>query len=369
MQAGSITAFTISTPDLERSLAFYKNLGFSEVMRADWPFPWIQISDGVILIMLRKGDDPYFALTWYLASSEQAARELEEKGIAFTQKPAKGDALKRYLLKSPDGLNISLVTTPPGFMSPTGKSMLQMDAADYYRPWTYPNKVCGLFGELAHPVKNLQASIAFWKLLGLEVKSEFASPYPWAIMTDGKTVVGLHQSNHFDYPAITYFAADMDDKIAALGRNVSSLEFKNPGNAVVTTPEGQKIFLFSMAGAPEAEVQDIDSLPHVVLETERLLIKELTAEMMAGLMTAMTKKEIMEYLGLQADAELEREQANFENGYSWYRSTARNFIITDKQSGKTLGRVGFNTWYEAHDRAEIGYNIAREEDKRKGYMK
>jgi hypothetical protein len=49
---GEITAFTISTTDLEKSLACYKLLGFSELFRADWPFPWIQITDGVILILL-----------------------------------------------------------------------------------------------------------------------------------------------------------------------------------------------------------------------------------------------------------------------------------------------------------------------------
>ena len=369
MQPGFITAFTISTSDLEKSLAFYKRLGFAEVMRADWPFPWIQVSDGVILIMLRKDATPYFAVTWYLRDVDKFAITLEKAGVVFSQKPGKGDALKRYMLVSPDGLNISLVSTPPGFAQPPGKSMAFIDTADYYKPEAYPNKVCGMFGELAHPVKDLQASIAFWKLLGLEVKSEFTAPYPWAIMTDGQAVLGLHQSTHFDHPAITYFAADMGEKIAAIGRNVSSMKISGPGNAVVTTPEGQKIFLFSLGGVPETNVHDIDSLPRVVLETERLLIKELTDDIMARVMTGMTDNEIMKYLGMLTEVELERERANFEKGYSWCRSAARNFVITDKKTGKTLGRVGFHTWYEAHARAEVGYHIAREEDKRKGYMK
>jgi catechol 2,3-dioxygenase-like lactoylglutathione lyase family enzyme len=53
---GEVTAITITTPDLEKSLEFYKKLGFTEVMRMDFPFPWIQVSDGALLMMLRKGD-------------------------------------------------------------------------------------------------------------------------------------------------------------------------------------------------------------------------------------------------------------------------------------------------------------------------
>lgn len=370
MHPGDITAFTISTPDLERSLAFYQTLGFREIMRADWPFPWIQVSDGVVLIMLRKDPTPYFALTWYIKNVEAVAEGLEKSGIRFTQKPGGSDALKRYLLVSPDGLNISLVGTPPGFAPPAGKSMLQMDSGDYFKPETYPNKVCGLFGELAHPVKDLQASIDFWKLLGLAVRSEFSSPYPWAIITDGQAVVGLHQSAHFHHPAITYFAADMDKKIDKLVECGMELKMQSPGNAVITTPEGQEIFLFMLGGATrETAKSRIDKLPRIVLETERLFLKELTPALMEQVITGMTDEEIMAYLGITSEKELQREKDNFAKGYSWYRSTCCNFVINDKNTGEALGRVGFHTWYTAHARAEIGYHISREENKRRGYMK
>lgn len=113
---------------------------------------------------------------------------------------------------------------------------------------------------------------------------------------------------------------------------------------------------------------DKEGQPRVILETERLRLCELSSEVMRRVMS-MTDHDIKEYLGMQADGELEREKTNFEKGYSWYRSTSRNFIIADKQSGRTLGRIGFHTWYEAHSRAEVGYHIAREEDKQKGIMK
>jgi len=120
--------------------------------------------------------------------------------------------------------------------------------------------------------------------------------------------------------------------------------------------------IFAIAGNTE-------DMPRIILETERLKLFELTDEVMRQVMTSMADDDIKEYLGMQTEWELEREKANFVKGYSWYRSTARNFIITDRQSGRTLGRVGFHTWYEAHSRAEVGYHITRDEDKQKGIMK
>ena len=72
-------------------------------------------------------------------------------------------------------------------------------------------------------------------------------PYPWAIASDGLAVVGLHQTTEFDYPAITFFAADMKDKIEKLKENgLTDFKEKGPGNVVLRTPEHQHINLFKL---------------------------------------------------------------------------------------------------------------------------
>jgi catechol 2,3-dioxygenase-like lactoylglutathione lyase family enzyme len=244
---GEITAITIATPDLEKSLHYYEQLGFKELMRDTFPFPWIQITDEALLIMLRKDKDPYIALTYYSKDGKKVADKLEADGISFTSKPKATDMLHRYLMQSPDGLNISIITIPDGFRRPSGTTMLTMNPSDYSNPEAYTNNLAGMFGELAQPVKNLEDSISFWQKLGFIVLSAFESPYPWAILSDGLSVVGLHQSTHFDHPAITYFASDMKDKIEALKKQgLENFTEKNPGNIVLNTPEGQHVFLFSM---------------------------------------------------------------------------------------------------------------------------
>jgi catechol 2,3-dioxygenase-like lactoylglutathione lyase family enzyme len=245
---GDISALTITTPDLETSLKYYQKLGFKEVMRMDFPFPWIQVTDDALLIMLRKADESYLALTYYSANAENIAADIESRGIQFTSKPKAGDMIKRYVFQSLDGLNISLVAIPDGFSKPVGKTMLTMDQQDYFKPETYTNKTAGMFGELAHPVADLNESISFWEKIGFKPISKFASPYPWAILSDGLAIVGLHQTTQYTYPAITFFASDMKDKIEKLKTQglENFKEMGGPSNIVLTTPEQQHIFLFKL---------------------------------------------------------------------------------------------------------------------------
>lgn len=244
---GDITAITITSPDLEASLAYYQRLGFNELFRSDFPFPLIQITDGALLMMLRKGNEPYCALTYYVKNMEEIVAILEQEGIVFMQKPQENEMIKRYLIRSPDGLVISLVTFVEGFVQPAGPTMLTMPQQDMFNPEQYVNKVCGLFGEFAHPVTDLEQSILFWKKLGFTAVSKFSNPYPWAIVSDGLAVVGLHQTKAFSYPAITYFAADMKHKIEQL-KNSGLTDFveKGEANIVLTTPEKQHINLFKL---------------------------------------------------------------------------------------------------------------------------
>jgi predicted lactoylglutathione lyase len=243
-----VSAITINSPDLEKSLKFYQQLGFSEIYRNDFPFPWIQVSDGVLLIMLRYGKEPYIALTYYVKELDKVVNELEGEGIVFTEKPKGDEMIKRYLFKSPDGLNVSLVTFVEGFYQPAGPGMLRMPPQDYSKPEKYVNKTCGLFGEFAQPVKDLEHSLPFWEKLGFKVMTKFTSPYPWAILSDGLNVIGLHQVTHFTQPTITYFAADMKDKVEKL--KASGVEgFAEAGggaNFILSTPEKQNINLFKL---------------------------------------------------------------------------------------------------------------------------
>ena len=365
---GEITAFTITSPDLEKSLAFYQKLGYKEIYRADYPFPWIQVSDGVVLIMLRQDPKPYIALTYYVKDIDSVVKKLEKAGIKFTQKPKPKDMVKRYLFSSPDNINISLVNIIDGFYQPKGPGMLSMKPEDYANPEKYVNKVCGLYGEFAHPVKDIEQSLEFWKSLGFVAVSRFTAPYPWAIISDGLSIVGLHQSKHFSSPAITYFAADMTDKINKLKKN-GLTDFKENGpGIVITTPEKQHIFLYQLGLVAHSQKKELPPLNQATIKTPRLILKELNPEVLQTLFTSYPDKEIMLQLGLNTTEELKTERNKFEQGLTTFKFSFKNFLIIEKKTGRAIGRCGFHTWYILHSRAEIGYAITNDTMKNKGFM-
>ena len=134
------------------------------------------------------------------------------------------------------------------FSQPKGITLLDMKPEDYQLADKYPNKQSGVFGEFCHPVTDLNNSIAYWKKLGFEVKAQMAVPYPLAILTDGKMIIGLHQTKNFAYPAVTYFGIDTDKRVQQLKEKgvTNFIEFMGKNNVVLNTWEGQHFFLFTL---------------------------------------------------------------------------------------------------------------------------
>ena len=238
----------IHTPKLDSSVSVYGKLGFPVIAYSDFPSPWAQVSDGSLLIMLRKDPKPYIGLTYYLMEVDKVAGVIEKNGVIFSQRPKDSDTIRRYYFKSPDGFNIMLVANLGNFQQPVGTTLLTMRQEDYSQSDKYPNKLCGVFGEFSHPVKDLATSVEFWQKIGFQLKYQVANPYPHAILSDGLIIVGLHQTNSFSYPAITYFGIDTEKRIEQLKQKglTNSLEMQDTKNAVLKTWEGQHFFLYSM---------------------------------------------------------------------------------------------------------------------------
>jgi hypothetical protein len=194
--------------------------------------------------MLKKEARPYISLTYYTDDIDRLALSLEEKGIVFFSRTAPADLFKRYVMQSPDGAMVAVVGLPEGFSQPPGPVMLKMNPADFNQPDKYVNKICGMFGEFAQPVADLDIAAGWYAQLGFKQITRYTAPYPWGIYTDGLAVVGLHQTTNFTQPAITFFAADMQQKLAAL--KGLGLPVNGEKNETITTPEGQKLNLFSL---------------------------------------------------------------------------------------------------------------------------
>jgi len=114
---------------------------------------------------------------------------------------------------------------------------------------------------------------------------------------------------------------------------------------------------------------DKPNIKQIILETERLLLREVNPEILYNLFNFYTDEEIMAFMGLESETQLEMERLKYEGGYTTFRTSMKLFLIADKGTGKVIGRTGFHTWHLPHDRAEMGYAIHDERYMGKGYMK
>ncbi|MEP6674174.1 MAG: VOC family protein [Ferruginibacter sp.] len=245
---GNVAVVYITTGNLDSSVVFYEKLGFAKTGSNEYPSPWAQVSDGSLLIMMRKDDKPYIGLTYYVNDLDKTVAQLEKDSIVFDKKPNADDPIKRYYIKSPDGFNIVLVNNLGNFKQPTGINLITMKPADFNAADKYPNSQCGAFGEFAQPVTDINRSVAFWKKLGFKASAEMKEPYPHVILTDGLMIIGLHQAKHFTFPVVTYFGINTAQRIQQL-KDKGLHNFSNmmgPNNVDLKTWEGQHFFIFSM---------------------------------------------------------------------------------------------------------------------------
>ena len=241
---GSAAQITIATNDIEKSKAFYEMLGFKQVQEIP---SGIQMSDESVLIMLQKSDKKFLRISYFDSNADKIADEVEKQGNHFIVKNENTGFFTRSIFTTPDSIEVSLVKMyPSNIYKPKGKNGMTMSDVERKDAKNYPNPMCGTFGECSIPVTNFDSSFAYWKKLGFK-GTKYTEPYPWSVMTDGLFSIGLHQQTQFTYPAITFFAPDMQqkiDKLKSLGLSVT--EFMAPGNVVTVAPEGTHIFLFTM---------------------------------------------------------------------------------------------------------------------------
>lgn len=95
-----------------------------------------------------------------------------------------------------------------------------------------------------------------------------------------------------------------------------------------------------------------------VLETERLLLRQLTSEDSKDLFEYFSLEEVMKYYDLEAfkteeDAEniIHHFNTEFEKGKGF------RWALELKSENKVIGTCGYHNWYPEHYRAEIGYEL------------
>lgn len=110
-------------------------------------------------------------------------------------------------------------------------------------------------------------------------------------------------------------------------------------------------------------------LPETIeLSTDRLLLKEVTPASKVYILSKYSDEDIMSYMGMNTNAELEKEKNKLKKNLTSYQITFKYFLLIYKETNKTIGSCGYFRWYKDHDRAEIGYSLTDDSYKKKGLM-
>ena len=111
------------------------------------------------------------------------------------------------------------------------------------------------------------------------------------------------------------------------------------------------------------------SLAFDYLHTPRLLLRKLTPDLWRQVHQTFSEENLIQFFGIQNDKELAEERKRFAEGLTAYRRSFVLFHLIERASGKVIGACNFHSWHTPHHRAEIGYAINDESNKRQGYMR
>ncbi|GEM_PF-785313 len=229
---GNYCHVSIGTKRMQENIAFYKALGFKVLSMDNAPRPWVLLSDGAVNIQLNEDGYEYFGLSYFDKNMSANIGVLTEKGIEFFMESA--DPVPTKVMQDPDSI--------------MGIALIQMDMGMPAMPLTGKGKM-GTLGEIAVPVKDYDVASAWYQKVGFKSFGKQASPYPWGIHSDGLSMIGLHQTNDFKKPTLTYFSLDSKAQIARLQEAGFTVKNALPNdkeliNGVVESPDGWPVNIF-----------------------------------------------------------------------------------------------------------------------------
>jgi ribosomal-protein-alanine N-acetyltransferase len=114
-------------------------------------------------------------------------------------------------------------------------------------------------------------------------------------------------------------------------------------------------------------ITDIPDLK--IIETERLFLRELSPRVYKHVFAHLTDDELLKFFGHNSQSELDDERRRYEGGLGTFNKTYFIFHMIEKQGNRTIGVIGYHTWYTQHNRAEIFYMVRDESMRRQGFAR
>ena len=212
---------------------FYEKLGFLPIEEGGEPVPYVVYTDGVIHLRVDECQFPSPRLDYYTSDAPKQIQRLLDLDLQISTEKACARKVNVTNFIDPNNQQLAIIQRDHAPVSESRQS----------------RSLLGNFGEFSIHTSNLNESLQWYRKLGFAGRT-FDKPYPWAILTDGHMVIGLHQSNEFTRTTLTYFSKDSVErieKLKTLGFTFTNEQKNAAGkvaNAMLTAPDGQTIFVF-----------------------------------------------------------------------------------------------------------------------------
>jgi hypothetical protein len=227
MKLGPLAYMTLYSQQPDATATFCTTLGF-RIILSDRDSALL--TDGTLYFDVRRSEHSATALSYIgddIVNKIEMAENLE---LHVTEK-----SRHHAIIREPNGLNILLID----------EKIIPLK--EFSRR---PISLCGTFYEVSLETDNIERSIQWWHNVGFKVT---AKKETWCTLDDGNINIGLYQRgtclHKFKNPSLTYFEADMKERIAELKkRNIQLVQDEEDigmkGHAIAETPDGQYFFLF-----------------------------------------------------------------------------------------------------------------------------
>jgi catechol 2,3-dioxygenase-like lactoylglutathione lyase family enzyme len=245
---GRFLEFSVRTPDILESLAFYRSLGFTELESGDiWSHKYAVVSDGILNIGLHDRDFVAPAISFVRKNIAKKARNMTDHGFDFNFMQLGEDAFNELGLADRDGHQISMVEARTFHAADDGLD----------------NSVCGTWFELSLPARDVLRSARFWGSVAPNVLQIREEPTTHMRFDANGAAIGLSESIALECPSLC-FKCDDRDLLNAIVEKEGLRAQRFPGYEgaflAIRAPEGTMLYLFDedFLGEPIEVEEDVD---------------------------------------------------------------------------------------------------------------
>jgi len=246
---GHFLEFSVRTPNILDSLAYYKTLGFTELEIGDvWLHKYAVLSDGVLCIGLHDREFDAPAITFVQQDLAKHARTMSDHGFNFDFMQLDEDAFNELRLADRDGHRVTMVEA----RTFTGGDEFDNDS------------VCGTWFELSVPARDAVHAARFWASVAPNLLRMREEPTTHMRFDAGGAALGLSESIALTSPSLCFRCHDKDALKALIEKHDLPHE-KFPGYEgafmALKAPEGTVLFAFDEDFLGDTyEVEESDDL-------------------------------------------------------------------------------------------------------------